>query len=62
MCTNHCSYLLSFICSDWSEDLYYIVSAHKSNNGICYYYVRDTEGAVLKKTYYKQELNFVVRE
>ena len=47
---------------DWSSELYYIATAQQSSNGVCYYQVRDTEGELLKKTFYKQELNFVVRE
>ena len=50
------------LCSDWSTDLYTVDSAKQSSNGVCYYRVRDPDGHLLTRNYYKEELNFVLRE
>ena len=53
---------LSIFISDWSSGLYIIDSAKQSSNGVCYYRVRDSDGRLLTRNYYKEELNFVLRE
>lgn len=45
---------------NWSDELYIIETARQSG-GVCYYTVKTLAGELLDKTYYKEQLNLVLR-
>ena len=53
---------MSTFISDWSSELYTVDRALKSSNGVCYFKVRDIDGELVNRNFYKEELNFVLRE
>lgn len=46
------------ICSDWSNTIYEISHIEQSL-GVCYYRVKNNEGDILSRSFYREELNLV---
>lgn len=52
------SWVTLILISDWSTECYTVQAVHQSF-GICYYKIKDSDGKILERTFYNEELNLV---
>ena len=50
---------VTYLLLDWSDSIYQITHVEQSL-GVCYYRVKNNDGDILSRSFYKEELNLVV--